>query len=162
MGGGLVSTVRFSDAVSALAAAFQSAAPLAGVTVADGPSPTAAADQDFIIVGHDGTLDPDGALSGVTQGGTLTQQWLDFPAVREETGLIHCVAVSQIGDGGDLPGRRARAQALMQACENAAAAAGIVSGLQFDGTQDAVVVYRQGGQGCAVVIAFTVAYSTGW
>jgi len=70
--------------------------------------------------------------------------------------------VSQTGDSGDLPGRRTRAQALMQACENAAAAAGIVSGLQFDGTQDAAVLYRQGGQGCAVIIAFAVAYSTQW
>lgn len=105
-----MSTIRFSDAVTALLAAFAAAAPLTGVTVADGPSPTAAADPDFIIVGHDGSLDADGALSGITQAGSLTQAWLEFRAVKEETGHVHCVAVSQTGDSTDLPGRRARAR----------------------------------------------------
>jgi hypothetical protein len=157
-----VSAIRFSDAVTALLAAFASAVPLAGVTVADGPSPTAAADSDFIVVGHDGTTDPDGALSNITEGGTVTQQWIKFPSVKEEAGQVHCVAVSQTGDSGDLPGRRARAQALVAACEDAAAAAGVVSGILFEGTEEAAVYYRQGGQGCAVIIAFAVGYSTQW
>ena len=157
-----MSAIRFSDAVTALLAALNAAGPLAGVTVADGPNPTAAADPDFIIVGHDGSLDADGALSGITQAGTLTQAWLEFKAVKDEAGHIHCVAVSQTGDTADLPGRRGRAQALVAACEDAALAAGVVSGLQFEGTEDAAVAYRQVGQGAAVIIPFTIGYTTQW
>jgi hypothetical protein len=157
-----VSTIRFSDAVTALLAALAASVPLAGVTIADGPNPTAAADPDFIIVGHDGSLDADGALSGITQAGTLTQAWLEFRAIKDETGHIHCVAVSQTGDSTDLPGRRARAQALVAACEDAALAAGVVGGLQFEGTEDAAIAYRQLGQGAAVIIPFTIGYSTQW
>jgi hypothetical protein len=157
-----MSTIRFSDAVTALLAALTAAVPLAGVTIADGPNPTAAADPDFIIVGHDGSLDADGALSGITQAGSLTQAWLEFPRTKDETGHIHCVAVSQTGDTTDLPGRRARAPALGAACEDAALAAGVVSGLQFEGTEDAAPAYRQVGQGTAVIIMFTIGYSTQW
>jgi len=157
-----MSTIRFSDAATALIAAFGTAAPLTGVTVSDGPSLTAAQAADFIIVGHDGSLDADGALSGITQAGSLTQAWLEFPATKDETGHIHCVAVSQTGDAADLPARRARAQVLVAACEDAALAAGVVSGLQFEGTEDAAVAYRQLGQGVAVIIPFTIGYSTQW
>jgi len=157
-----MSTIRFSDAVTALLAALTAAVPLAGVTIADGPNPTAAADPDFIIVGHDGSLDADGALSGITQAGSLTQAWLEFRAVKDENGHIHCVAVSQTGDAADIPARRARAQALVAACEDAALAAGVVSGLQFEGTEDAAVAYRQLGQGLAVIIPFTIGYTTQW
>ena len=157
-----MSTIRFSDAVTALLAALAASVPLAGVTIADGPNPTAAADPDFIIVGHDGSLDADGALSGITQAGSLTQAWLEFRAVKDEAGHIHCVAVSQTGDSLDLAARRARAQALVAACEDAAMAAGIVSGLQFEGTEDAAIAYRQLGQGLAVIIPFTIGYTTQW
>jgi hypothetical protein len=157
------STIRFSDAVAALLAACAAAAPLAGVPLADGPSPAAAQAPDFIIVGHDGTLDANGALSEVTQAGTLTQAWLEFPAVRSEAGHIRCVAVSQTGDTADLHARRARAQALLAACEAAAISAGVVAGgIQFEGTETAAIAYRQTGQGVAVLIPFTVGYSTGW
>jgi phage-related tail fiber protein len=157
-----VSTIRFSDAVTALLAALAASAPLAGVTIADGPSPTAAADSDFIIVGHDGSLDPDGALSGITQAGTFTQAWLEFKAIKDEAGHIHCVAVSQTGDSTDLPARRARAEALVAACEDAALGAGVVSGLQFEGTEDGSVIYRQLLQGVAAMIPFTIGYTTQW
>ena len=157
-----MSTIRFSDAVTALLAALAASVPLAGVTIADGPNPTAAADPDFIIVGHDGSLDADGALSGITQAGTLTQAWLEFRAVKDEAGHVNCVAVSQTGDSLDLAARRARAQALVAACEDAAMAAGIVSGLQFEGTEDAAIAYRQLGQGLAVIIPFTIGYTTQW
>lgn len=156
------STIRFSDAVTALLAACAAAAPLAGVPVADGPSPAAAQAADFIIVGHDGTLDANGALSEVTTAGTLTQSWLEFPAVKAEAGHIRCVAVSQTGDSPDLPARRARAQVLVAACEAAAIAAGVTGGIQFEGTESAAVAYRQTGQGVAVLIPFTVGYTTGW
>jgi hypothetical protein len=158
----VVSTIRFSDAVTALLAAFAASSPLSGVTVSDGPSLTAAQAQDFIIVGHDGALDADGALSGITQAGSLTQGWLEFQAVKDETGHVHCVAVSQTGDSTDLPARRARAQALVAACEDAAMAAGVVGGLQFEGTEDAAVAYRQLGQGVAVIVPFTIGYTTRW
>ena len=157
-----MSTLRFSDAVTALLAAYTAAGPLAGVTITDGPNPTAAADPDFIIVGHDGSLDPDGALSGITQAGDVTQAWLEFRAIKQETGHVNCVAVAQTGDTSDIAGRRARVQALVAACEDAALNAGIVSGLQFEGTESAVPFYRQLGQGAAVIIAFTVGYSTQW
>ena len=156
-----MSTIRFSDAVTALLAAF-TGAPFTGVTISDGPSLTAAQATDFIIVGHDGSLDADGALSGITQAGSLTQSWMDFPRTKDETGHVHCVAVSQTGDSADLPARRARAQALVAACEDAAMAAGVTGGLQFEGTEDAAVAYRQLGQGVAVIIPFTIGYTTQW
>jgi hypothetical protein len=157
-----VSTTRFADATTALLAAYRAAAPLAAVTITDGPAPSAGTDMEFILVGHDGSLDPTGALATVAQGGSVAQEWLEFPAVKSETGSINCVLVSQSGDTADLPGRRARAAALLAACEDAAIAAGDVGGVLFDGTTGAQILYRQSGQGCAVMCVFTVGYSVPW
>lgn len=157
-----MSTTRFDGATVALLAAYRAAAPLAGVTITDGPAPTAGTDMEFIIVGHDGSLDPTGALASVAQAGDITQEWLDFPAVKSETGSINCVLVSQSGDTADLPARRTRAAALLAACEDAAIAAGDVGGILFDGTTGAQILYRQSGQGCAVMAVFTVGYSVPW
>ena len=157
MGGDLVSTIRFSDAITALLAAYSAAAPLAGVTIADGPEPSALAAADFIIVGHDGTLGDDGALADITEAGSSTQEWMAFPSQRDETGAVSCVACSQTGDSNDLPGRRARAQALVAACEDAAIA--ITGPIVFDGTVEVHFLSRQTPQGAAVIAAFTVGYA---
>jgi len=69
-----VSTTRFADAVTALLAAYQAAAALAGVPVYDGAQPSGAADADFILVGHDGTIAPDGTLAATALAGTYLQQ----------------------------------------------------------------------------------------
>ena len=157
-----MSTLRFDAAVTTLTGLLAAAGPLSGVLVTDGPQPSASAAADFIIVGHSGNLDADGALAGATQGGTLTQAWLEFPALKQETGHVSCVAVSQSGDPQDIPARRARAVALAAACEDAAVGAGPVNGILFEGTESASVSYQQSDAGCAVIIAFTAGYTTQW
>jgi hypothetical protein len=152
-----VSTIRFSDAVTALLAAYSAAAPLAGVTIADGPEPSAMAAADFVIVGHDGTLDEEGGLAAVTEAGSAAQEWMAFPAQRDESGAVNCVACSQTGDSNDLPARRARAQALVAACEDAAVA--ITGNIVFDGTVEVHFLSRQTPQGVAVMAVFTVGYA---
>ena len=157
-----MSTIRFSDAVTALLAAYAAAGPLAGVVIADGPEPTAMSAPDFILVGHDGTLDDQGGLADVTEAGSTSQNWMAFPGQKDETGTVNCVAVSQTGDMNDLPGRRARAQALLAACEDAAVALApaATGGIEFDGTAEARFTSRQNSQGVAVMCAFTVGYGT--
>ncbi len=152
-----MSTIRFSGAITALVTAYTGAGPLAGVVIADGVSPTALAANDFIIIGHDGTLSERGALADVTEAGYCSQEWMAFPAQRDETGAVHVVAVSQTGDSADLPGRRDRAQALLAACEDAAIA--ITGAIEFDGTLEAHFLTRQDMEGCAVMAVFTVGYA---
>ncbi len=152
-----MSTIRFSGAVTALVTAYTGAGPLAGVVIADGVSPTALAANDFIIVGHDGGLNDRGILADVTDAGSAAQEWMAFPAQRDETGAINVVAVSQTGDSADLPGRRDRAQALVAACEDAAIA--VTGTIEFDGTLEARFLTRQDMEGCAVMAAFTVGYA---
>jgi hypothetical protein len=158
-----VPATRFGDAVTALAAAYTASVALAGVPVYDGDTVTARADQDFIITGHDGSIDNTGALASVAPAGEVTQEWMSLaPPARDEKGSIHCVAVSQTGDAADIPGRRARVQVLLDACEDAATGAQDAAGIMFDGTIQATFVYRQNTQGCAVMCAFTVGYSSPW
>ena len=156
-------TTRFGDAVTALIAAYAASAGLTGVTVYDGDTVTARADQDFIIVGHDGSIDSTGALASIAPAGDVTQEWMSLaPPARDEKGQIRCVAASQTGEAADIPGRRARVQVLLDACEDAAIAAQDVAGIMFDGTTDATFIYRQNTQGCAVMCAFTVGYTSPW
>ena len=152
-----MSTIRFSDAITALLAAYSAAAPLAGVSVFDGPNPSALTTLEFVIVGHDGTLDDRGALASVTDAGSTAQEWMAFPAQRDEAGVVNCVAVSQTGDQNDLAGRRARVQAIVAACEDAAIA--ITGSIEFDGTLEARFLSRQDGEGCAVMAVFAVGYN---
>ena len=72
------------------------------------------------------------------------------------------MAASQTGEALDIPGRRTRVQALIDACEDAATGAQDVGGIMFDGTTEATFVYRQNTQGCAVMCAFTVGYTAPW
>lgn len=153
-----MSTTRFADATTALLAAYQNAAGLAGVPIYDGPSPTMAADQDFIVVGHDASSAADGSLQFNALAGIFLQDWSDMTSGREERGSVNCLIVSQTGDTGDTSGRRARAAALLAACEDAAAAGG-ASHLTFDGTTDGRFIYRQGLAGVAVLCAYRVSYS---
>lgn len=149
--------------MTALTAAFQSAPGLAGVTITQGSAPSAAGDPDFVIVGHDGSLDDEGALSGSAAAGSFTTEFITegSPAGQEETGTINVVAVSQTGDPTDLPGRVTRAQALVTACDGASTdlrSGGIV----FDGLGTAQVITRQYPQGCAAMTVFTVTYTSPW
>jgi len=156
-----VSTTRFTDAVAALLTAYQAAPALAGVPVYDGPQITAAADPDFIIVGHDAAAGPDGALAATTQAGAFVQAWADTTTGREEAGTVNCLIVSQTGDAADLPGRRARAAALLAAAEDAAFSV-TVPHLTFDGTTDGRFTTVQGAAGAAVMCAYRVSYSAPW
>ncbi len=159
---------RFADAVTALAAAAVAWPALAGVSITDGDVPGLADPGDYVIIGHDGALDASGALSAVTQAGTITQAWLDMgpgsaPAATEETtGRIHCVAVSQTGDITDIPARRARVQVLMGAVGDSALAANVVNGILFDGVDEGSYIYRQNTLGCAVIGVFGLGYSAPW
>ena len=155
-----MSTTRFADAVTALLAAYQAAAGLSGIPVYDGAQPSGAADTDFVIVGHDGTIAADGTLAGTALAGTYAQQWADTTTGQDERGSVNCVAVSQSGDPADTPGRRARVKVLLAAAEDAAAAAS-VSHLTFDGTTDGRFVYLSGA-GIAVICAYRVSYSAPW
>lgn len=156
-----MSTTRFTDAVDALLAAYNAAAGLAGVPVYDGAQPTGAADPDFLIVGHDGTLAADGTLQPAALAGTYLQQWADMTTGQDERGTVSCLVISQTGDPSDTAGRRARIKTLLAAAEDAAAAA-VVAHLTFDGTTDGRFTYRQSANGVAVICAYRVAYSAPW
>ena len=158
-----MSVTRFADAVTALLAAYNAAAALggAGVPVYDGAQPSGAADQDFIIVGHDGTIAADGTLEATALAGTYLQQWADTTTGRDETGSVNCLIVSQTGDASDITGRRARVKTLLAAAEDAAATA-VVSHLTFDGSSDGRFIYRQSAGGVVVMCAYRVSYSAPW
>ena len=159
-----MSTNRFSDATDALLAAVKAAPALAAIPVYDGAAITAAADLEFILVGHDGTTEADGTLTGSALAGQYVHQWSDTTRGLEEDGSVNCLVVSQTGDPADMAGRRDRCQVLTAAVEDAAAASGgaLVSGLTFDGVTDGRFTYRQSGNGVAVMHAFRLAYSTGY
>jgi len=156
-----VSTTRFADAVSALLAAYQAAPALSGVPVYDGAQPSGAADTDFILVGHDGTIAPDGTLAATALAGIYLQQWADTTTGQQETGSVNCLVVSQTGDVTDAAGRRARVKVLLAAAEDAAAAA-VVTHLTFDGTSDGRWINHPAGGGIAVLCAYRVSYSAPW
>lgn len=156
-----MSVTRFADAVTALLAAYNAAAALAGVPVYDGAQPSGAADTDFILVGHDGSIAADGTLEATALAGIYAQNWADSTDGREETGSVNCLIVSQTGDTSDLPGRRARVKVLLAAAEDAAAAA-VVAHLTFDGSTDGRFIYRQSAGGAVVMCAYRVSYSAPW
>ena len=156
-----MSTTRFTDAITALLAAYTAAPALAGVPVYDGAQPTMAADTDFLIVGHDATMAADGTLEATALAGTYLQQWADTTTGRDETGSVNCLIVSQTGDITDVAGRRARAKVLLAAAEDAAAAA-VVTHLTFDGTTDGRWINHPAGGGIAVLCAYRVSYSAPW
>jgi hypothetical protein len=155
-------TGRFGDAMTALTTALTAAPALAGVTIT-GDAATAAADPDFLIIGHDGTLETDGSLSGITEAGNFTAEFITTgnPAGQQETGNIGVVAVSQTGDTTDLPARITRVEALYAACDDAVT--DLKTGtIVFDGPGAGRIVTRQTGAGCAAILAFTISYSAPW
>jgi hypothetical protein len=156
-----VSTTRFTDAIAGLLAAYQAAAALAGVPVYDGAQPSGAADTDFLIVGHDGTIAADGTLEATALAGTYQQLWADLTTGQDERGTVNCLVVSQTGDTADLAGRRARVKVLLAAAEDAATAA-VAAHLTFDGSSDGRFIYRQSAGGAVVMCAYRVAYSAPW
>jgi hypothetical protein len=162
---------RFNDAVLALLGACRAASPFSapgggGVPVYDGLRPMTGSDPDFLIVGHDGTLEADGTLAPDALAGTYLQQNLEMTGVRSEAGSVNCVLVCQSGDAADAAGRRQRAALLLSAAEDAAAASGgypaAAPGIMFDGTSDGRWVNRLSLGGVAVLVAYRVSYSTEW
>jgi hypothetical protein len=156
-----MSTTRFTDAVTALLAAYAAAPGLAGVPVYDGPQPSGAYDPDFLIVGHDASMGPDGNLQATALAGNYLQEWSDTTTGMDERGWIQCLITSQTGDTGDTAGRRARVKVLLAAAEDAALAAAVAH-LTFDGTSDGRFITRQTTAGVAVVVAYRVAYTAPW
>jgi len=155
-------TGRLGDAMAALTTAYTNAAALTGVTIS-GNVATAAADPDFLVIGHDGSLDSGGALSPITEAGNFDAEFITTgsPAGQLETGNINVTAVSQTGDTADLPARISRVEALYAACDDASTDLA-VSGIVFDGPGAGRVVTRQTDQGCAAICAFTVTYTAPW
>jgi hypothetical protein len=148
--------------MAALTTALAAAPALAGVTIT-GDVATAAADPDFLIIGHDGTLDPDGSLSGITEAGAFDVEFITVgdPAGQLETGSVNITAVSQTGDTADLPARISRVQAIYAACDDAATDL-TTGGIVFDGPGACRVITRQTGAGCAAVETFTIDYTAPW
>jgi hypothetical protein len=159
-----VSFTRFSDAVTALLAAYSAAPALAGIPVYDGIVPQSFSDPVCVIVGHDGTIEADGTLVPDALAGNYTQQWIEMGA-RQETGYVNCVLVCQSGDTA-LSALRAQAAPLLDALEDATDASGGYAGgltdMTFDGTANGRWIYRQSVAGAAVLVAYRVSYSTGW
>jgi hypothetical protein len=156
-----MSVTRWADAVTALLAAYTATPALSGVPVYDGAQPTMSVDTEFLIVGHDGTTDANGAMQATALAGTYLQQWADSTTGMDENGMVQCLIVSQSGDTADMAGCRARVTALLAAAEDAALAAR-PSHLTFDGTSDGRWVYRQTSAGVAVMCAYRVSYSAPW
>lgn len=162
-------TTRWSDAVTYLIAAWQAAPALSGVPVYDGISPQTGSDPQFVIVGHDGTLEADGTLTPDALAGQFAQQWLEFDQAqpRQETGQVQCLLTCQSGDPAALTDLRIAAGGLLADLEAAMLASGGepvtgMNGLTFDGTSGGRWVYRQSLSGAAVMTGFTVTYSTAW
>jgi hypothetical protein len=149
--------------MAALTTAFQAAAGLSGVTVTQGYTPTAAADPEFIIVGHDGSLEADGSLAEFATGGTFTSTFIEQgqPPLSQEDGTVNVVVVSQTGDQGAMAARITEAQRLLSACDDAIT--DLHSGdVVFDSVGTGRLLTRQTSQGCAAIIAFTITYSSPW
>jgi len=165
----VTTTARLADAMTALYNAFAASslnptpAGTPGVTITLGDVPTAAADPEFVIVGHDGTLEPDGSLSLTPEAGSWTAAFIvtGSPPLTEETGQVHCVAVAQSGDTADVAGRVAEAQRMQGACDDACADL-TVSGIKFTPASQGRLATRQSGAGFAAVLAFTVEYTAPW
>jgi len=156
-----MSTIRFADALAGLLAAYQGAPAFGGIPAGCTVTPAAYAAADFVIVGHDATMDGDGVLQAAALAGTWTHDWADTTTGQEERGSINCLIACQSPDITDVPGRLARAQDLLAAAEDAADAA-VVAHLTFDGTSDGRFITRQGAAGLAVICAYRVAYSAPW
>lgn len=158
---------RFNDATLALYGLYQAAiaTTLAGVSVYDGVQPVTGTDNDYIVVGHDGSIGSASMLSPDAVAGTFTQSNLEFGA-RQETGYVNCVIVCWTGDPS-FTAHRQRASDLLQAAEDLALAnggllSGQAAGIMLDGTSDARFINRLTGAGSAVLLAYRVYYSTEW
>lgn len=158
-----MSSNRLGDAMTGLYNLFTASSALSGITVTLGLTPTASQDSEFVIIGHDGTLDPDGSLQETSEAGTFTMTFVTqaVPPLQEETGLIRVVAVSQTGDTGDLSGRITEAERLLAACTDALANQK-VNDIIFDTATPGRLFTRQAGQGCVAMFAFSVGYSAPW
>jgi hypothetical protein len=153
-------SIYLGDAINALLAAFQGSTALSGVTISlDVPS--AINESQFVIVGHDGSLEPDGSLSPITEAGAFTTKfaYTGNPPGQQEDGTVNCVAVCQTGDATLLAAQITAVEAVLTACSAAASDLLTSGGIQFETVQGAHLWTRQAGAGCAAEIAFTITYS---
>ncbi len=159
-----MSFTRWSDAVTALLAAYRAAPALAGVPVYDGIVPQSFSDPACVIVGHDGTIEADGTLVPDALAGIWNQAWI-YSGARQETGTVNCVLVCQSGETSLTP-LRTQAATLMDALEDAADAnggyAGGLANMTFDALVNGRFIYRQSAAGAAVLVPYRVSYSTEW
>ena len=148
--------------MAALTTALTAASALTGVTIT-GDVATAAADLEFLVIGHDGSLDSDGSLSGITEAGSFDAEFITVgdPAGQMETGSVNVTAVSQTGDSSDLAARICRVQAMYAACDDAITDLS-TSGIVFDGPGAGRVVTRQTAAGCAAISTFAIGYTAPW
>ena len=158
-----MSAALLADAMAALASLFSASPALSGVTITEGDAPSAAGDPEFIVVGHDGSLAPDGSLAEFTVSASFSTQFITggSPPAQLETGRVNVVAVAQSGDATALAGRITRAQELLAACD--AACTDVTSGtIVFDSAGSGRLVTRQASAGCAAILAFVITYSGPW
>jgi hypothetical protein len=158
-----VSSNRLGDAMTAVYNLISASPALSGVTVTLGLSPTAAMDSEFVIVGHDGTLNADGSLSENSEAGTFTMAFIVMgqAPLQQETGQVRIVAMSQTGDSGDLAGRITEAERVLAACTDAVAGQKATD-ILFDTAAPGRLLTRQAGQGAVAGFAFTIGYTAPW
>ena len=163
-----MATIRLSGALTAVYDALVAAleptpAGQPGLTIDLGLNPSAAGDEQFIIVGHNGTLNPDGSLSETAEAGTTTTKFtaMGEPPLQQEDGVVHAVLVAQTGDSTNLAGMIAQAQTLLEACNDACSDLKSAD-LRVDSAGDARLYTRQSAAGCAAEFAFSFTYSAPW
>ena len=163
-----MATIRLSDALTAVydalvAALLPTPAGQPGLTIDLGLNPSAAGDEQFIVVGHDGTLNPDGSLSEAAEAGTTASKFtaIGGPPLQQEDGVVHVVLVAQSGDSTALASAVASAQTLLESVSDACA--NLHSGdIRFGTVLDARLYTRQAAAGCAAEFAFSLDYSAPW
>lgn len=154
-----------SDAIAAAYTALSAAGGLSGVRVEQGQQPSAEYASEFVIVGHDGSYDPDGSLAEFTEAGSFITQFVydGAPPGQQETGTVSCVVVTQSGDATDLAGPVTRAEELLGACTSALTDLHVNGNeIVFDQATRGRLVTRQGSQGCGAMYSFDIGYSAPW
>lgn len=162
-----MSQIHLADAMNALAALFAAATPLAGVTIELGPTPSAAGDLQFVLVGHDGALESDGSLSEIAISGQVTKTFTSMgaPPVEGVTGTVNCVAVCQSGDQTALATCITTAEAMVGACDDALVDQTVATAngkIVFDQVTTARLITREGGQGCVAQYTFAATFTAPW
>jgi hypothetical protein len=151
----------FGDVGDALQAAFVTA--LAGQ---DPPVPvyrggaqwlTSGTDQDFVLVGNDGSPFDEFAFVGTEDQEPAPQG----DRKRKALGYLTCAVVSQTGDQDDMAGRRDRAEALLLLLDAPLRADPYLGGVvQFSWVQSVTAFEQQNTNGAVARYVFQFHYET--